>query len=106
MRRADTPERPIEFRPVQRFSHPANYPFQSRIAARIKPHPVRRISGDSHWDAERIVADSDREYLAVSEVWIAPFQYSDFALGEIDLHDTTAEKSRHPKSHRQARTKL
>jgi hypothetical protein len=55
---------------------------------------VRRISGDSHWDAERIVADSDREYLAVSEVWIAPFQYSDCALGEIDLHDTTVEKVR------------
>jgi streptogramin lyase len=53
---------------------------------------LRWISGDSHWDTERIVAHSDRKYLAVCEVWIALFQYSDSALGEIDLHDTAAEK--------------
>jgi len=50
------------------------------------------ISGDSHWNAERIVAHSDRKYLAICEGRIALFQYSDSALGEIDLHDTAAEK--------------
>jgi hypothetical protein len=71
---------------------PAKHPLQSGIAARIKSHPLRWISGDSHWDAEGIVAHSDRKYLAVCEVWIALFQYSDAALAEIDLHDTAPEK--------------
>jgi hypothetical protein len=76
----------------RRFSDPLNTHSNSRIAARIKSHPLRWISGDSHWDAERIVAHSDRQYLAVCEVWIAFFQYSDSAPGEINLHDTAAEK--------------
>ena len=59
--------------------------------------PVRRISGDSHWDAERVVAHSDRKYLGICEVWIVLFQYSDSALGEIDLYDTAEEKV-HPQN--------
>src|SRR4029077_6992682 len=69
-----------------------NDPLQRRIATCIKSHPLRWISGDSHWDAERIVTHSDRKYLAVCEVWIALCQYSDSALAEIDLHNTASKK--------------
>ena len=76
----------------RRFSDPLNTHSKSRIAARIKSHPLGWISGDSHRDAECIVAHFDRKYLAVCENWIALSKYPDSALSEIDLHDAAAEK--------------
>jgi len=97
------PERPIELRPVRRLSVPANHPLQRRIASRIKSHPLGWISGDSHRDAECIVAHFDRKYLAVCEVWDRTFSsIPTLPSVEIDLHDVAAGKSRHPESHRQA----
>ena len=70
----------------------AHHPLHSDIAACIKSHPFGWISGDSHWDTKRIVADSDRKYLAIWEVWIAFFQYSGSAIIVVDLHNMASEK--------------